>query len=113
MKKIVVAIVMLLGMVNVWVPSLATPVYAATAPKTKVLEAGEGGIKHVFELVRDIMNGAVAGGAALGVMWAGLTYLTAGDNEGKVAAAKKRLVEIFIGFLAYTLLSSASFLVFG
>ncbi len=37
----------------------------------------------------------------IGVVIAGIQYLTARDNEAQVAAAKKRLVEVVIGLVAW------------
>lgn len=100
MKKIVIAVLMILGVVNMWMTGLVESVYATDA-ETVFLH---GNMSDAFTSFRNIMDNAVAGGAALGVVWAGITYLTAGDNEGKVATAKRRLFEIFLGYLAYFLI---------
>lgn len=80
----------------------AVPVLAA-GPKTSILPANT----EVDDILKWIVNfllyglGAVA---VIGVVIAGIMYLTARDNEQQVAKAKKRLLEISIGLVAWAML---------
>lgn len=65
---------------------------------------GEGGIFSVLGWVVRILTVAVGILAVVGVSIVGVQYLTAKDNEEQVRKAKKRLVHVVIGIIAYILL---------
>ena len=46
----------------------------------------------------------IGAAAVIGVVIAGILYLTARDNEAQVAKAKTRLIEVAIGLVAWALL---------
>ena len=64
----------------------------------------DGGVVQLLLQVVDIMTAGVAILAVVGVMWAGLKYLTAGGSEEKTRIAKRRIYEIVIGIVAYVLI---------
>lgn len=70
-------------------------------------EGGDGGIYHILALVVNIFSIGVGILAVIGISWSGVQYLTAGGNEEKVTKAKRRLYEIIIGVVSYTLLWAA------
>ena len=57
-----------------------------------------------LSIVRMGMNIAMAGIAVLGtigIIWAGVMWLTAGDNAGQIAMAKKRMLQVVVGLAAF------------
>lgn len=80
--------------------------------KTNVLGSGGeycddgngGGVKHILQLVLDIMTIGIGILGVLGIVIVGIQYLTAGGNEEKTRKAKRRLLEIVIGLVAYVLI---------
>lgn len=64
------------------------------------------GIMDVLKLVLTILVYGLGVLATLGVVIAGIMYMTARDNEQQVAKAKKRLIEIVIGLIAWALMYS-------
>ena len=106
-KKIIAAIVVA---TTLCFATVATPVMATTGPDTLAVdtailhgcgdkaedENGEG-IKCLLKETLNIL--AIVAGAAgfAGIVWCGILYLTAGDNEEQVKKAKRRIFEIVIG----------------
>ena len=67
-----------------------------------VCDDGEGSsIKHILNLVIDIMTIGVGILGVVGISIVGLQYLTAGGSEEKTRKAKRRLFEIVIGLAVY------------
>ena len=109
----IMTIMMGIGMIA---PAIqAMPTYA-TAPATTFGEAAilkncdsqnddgqGGGIKCVVLLVVDILAVLVGIVGVIGIVIVGIQYLTAGGNEEQVRKAKRRLIEIVIGILAYVI----------
>lgn len=106
-KKILVAIglcgIMLAGAVS------SENVFGATqcnGVETSLVECGEnaGGINHTVQLIMD--NAVIGVGilAVIGIAVAGIQFLTAGDNAGTLAKAKKRILEIIIGLVCFVAL---------
>lgn len=62
------------------------------------------GIKRLLSLVVTVLLYGIGAAAVVGVVWAGILYLTARDNEAQVAKAKTRLVEVAIGLIAWAML---------
>lgn len=72
--------------------------------ETSIIECGGGGdagIWHILSLAINIMTIGVGILAIIGILWAGITYLTAGGSEDKVLMAKRRLSQIVIGLAAF------------
>ena len=51
------------------------------------------------------MTGAVVVAGTIGIIICGVLWMTARDNEAQVATAKRRLLEIVIGIVAWGLIS--------
>ncbi len=62
------------------------------------------GIKRLLSLVVTVLLYGIGAAAVIGVVWAGILYLTARDNEAQVAKAKTRLIEVTIGLIAWAML---------
>ena len=62
------------------------------------------GIDGLLKLVVNILLYGLGAAATLGVVIAGVLYLTARDNPQQVARAKMRLIEISIGLAAWAML---------
>lgn len=68
---------------------------------------GEGcGVYMILKLFVDILTYGIAIAATIGIVVSGITYLTARDNPSQVTKAKRRLLEIIIGLIAYLTLWS-------
>lgn len=78
-------------------------VMAADAPDTNVLK-NVNSIEDLLKLVVNILLYGLGAAATLGVVIAGILYLTARDNPQQVARAKMRLIEISIGLAAWAML---------
>lgn len=66
---------------------------------------GEGGITNIVTLVITILTGAVVVAGTIGIIFCGFIWMTARENEAQVAKAKKRMLEIVIGLVAWVLLA--------
>ncbi len=58
-------------------------------------------ISGLLKIVFNVLVYGIGAAAVLGVLIAGIQYMTARDNESQVAAAKKRLYEVVIGLIAW------------
>lgn len=77
--------------------------------ETSIIECGDddgqgSGIKHVLELVVDIMSIGIGILGVVGISIVGTQYLTAGGSEEKTRKAKRRMFEIILGLAAYALI---------
>lgn len=61
-------------------------------------------IKELLFLVLKILVYGLGVAATVGVVIAGIQYMTARDNESQVAAAKQRLLNIVIGLVAWAVM---------
>lgn len=84
------------------------PVFAAQCggADTTLVECGndEGGIWHILSLILDIMSIGIGILGVIGIMVAGIQYLTAGDKEDQAKKAKSRIYEIVLGLVFYAVL---------
>ncbi len=113
--KRVMAVVMTLGALlapMAPVVMVAEPVFAAgDCVDTNLFgcvpndEKGSG-IKKLLSLVVSVLLYGIGAMAVIGVVVAGIMYLTARDNEAQVAKAKTRLIEVVIGLIAWAALFS-------
>ncbi len=62
------------------------------------------GIEDILKLILNILVYGLGAAAVLGVIIAGIQYMTARDDVAQVAKAKKRLIEIVIGLVAWALM---------
>lgn len=67
-------------------------------------EDGEAAILMIVKLVARILIYGLGVAAVLGVVIAGIMYMTARDNEQQVAKAKMRLFEVVIGLIAWAVM---------
>lgn len=81
---------------NYWLMKLA-------AVETSVLPS-DWGIDDILKLILNIVVYGLGAAAVLGVVIAGILYMTARDNETQVATAKRRLYEIVIGLVAWAIM---------
>lgn len=112
LKRFVASVMVTLGMLMpvmpmVGVPVMATGVVEVTAVQTNLFndvpEDGSG-IMQLLNLVVKVLLYGIGAAAVIGVVWAGILYLTARDNEAQVAKAKTRLLEVSIGLIAWAML---------
>lgn len=61
-------------------------------------------IDKILKLILNILVYGLGAAAVLGVIIAGIQYMTARDDVAQVARAKKRLIEIVIGLVAWALM---------
>lgn len=76
---------------------------ACTIVETSVLP-GDMSIEDILKLVLNILVYGLGAAAVLGVIIAGIMYMTARDNEAQVAKAKTRLFEVVIGLIAWAVM---------
>ncbi len=67
---------------------------------------GDWDIEKILKLVLNVVVYGLGVAAVLGVVIAGIMYMTARDNEAQATAARKRLIEIAIGLVAWALMFS-------
>lgn len=109
LKKLVIAVVMVVGVlvpvtsVVVSEPVMADCVQTNLFGCVEVDEEGSG-IKRLLSLIVTVLLYGIGAAAVVGVVWAGILYLTARDNEAQVAKAKTRLIEVAIGLIAWAML---------
>lgn len=60
-------------------------------------------ILDLIRLVVGILTAGVVVAGTVGIIWCGFLMLSARDNEAQVAQAKKRLIDIVIGIVVFTL----------
>ena len=58
----------------------------------------------ILNLILDILSGAIAIAAVVGITVAGIQYMTSREHEEQATKAKRRIFEIVIGLVAYALL---------
>ncbi len=80
--------------------------FLADGANTSVL-TGVGSIEDLLKLVVNILVLGLGVAGVVGVVWAGILYLTARDNEQQAARAKTRLIEVAIGLVAWALMYTA------
>lgn len=74
------------------------------AVDTSVLPSSVSDIQSLLILIVKILFYGLGAAAVVGVVVAGILYLTARDNENQVTKAKTRLFEIVIGLVAWALM---------
>lgn len=66
------------------------------------------GVYTILNQVIDIMSMGIGIVGVIGITIVGIQYLTAGGNEQQTIKAKRRMLEIIIGIIAYVLLYAAT-----
>ena len=107
MKKthIFLALIALLLAVNLMF-SFSTAWADCGGASTVLVECGENenGIGHILTSVINIFSVIVGSIATVGIGIVGVQYLTAGGNEEQTRKAKRRMLEIVLGLIAFVLL---------
>ena len=57
----------------------------------------------MIKFVADILTGAVVVAGTVGLVICGVLWMTARENEAQVATAKRRMLDIVIGMVAWIL----------
>lgn len=60
-----------------------------------------GGIWGLLGIIVDVMTIVIGAAAVIGIIISGIQYMTSSGNPAAMTKAKKRLIEILIGLLAY------------
>lgn len=112
MRKIVLAILAVFIALSavLSISAFSSSAYAASCNgvETSLIECEDdgkagSGIFQILKKVLDIMTALIGVAATIGIAVAGIQYLTAGDNEGQVAKAKRRIFELVLGLVVYVL----------
>lgn len=80
---------------------LVLKILAADKVETNILPSSANSIDGILKLVLNILVYGVGVAAVIGVVIAGIMYLTARDSEAQVATAKKRLYEVVLGLILW------------
>lgn len=70
----------------------------------KDMDDPENGIMKILSLIVTVLLYGIGAAAVVGVVIAGILYLTARDNEAQVQRSKKLLFEIVLGLIAWAML---------
>ncbi len=89
----------MLGIRESWAVVVAT----LAKVETNILR-GDMDIKGLLLLVANILVYGLGVAAVIGVVWAGVLYLTARDSEAQITKAKTRLLEVAIGVVAWAVM---------
>lgn len=114
-KKFVISVMVTLGMLVPVMPVAASVPVMTDCVDTNLFgncsdgggintDSQGGGIMKLLSLVVTVLLYGIGAAAVIGVVIAGILYLTARDNEAQMAKAKTRLVEVAIGLIAWALL---------
>jgi len=66
-------------------------------------ESGDG-VYKILNIILNVLTAGVGVFGVLGLVWTGIQYMSARDNDQQLAAAKKRLLDIVIGLLIYAVM---------
>ena len=93
-----------------WTKAILTAVAETVDPNIiggGQVDVAEGqGIYDILRLIVTILTYGLGVAATIGVVIAGVMYLTAKDSPDKVAAAKKRLIEVVLGLVAWAMMAA-------
>ena len=108
-KQFVTSIMITLGLLTPVMPIVVSTPVMADCVQTNLFDCvtidDEGsGITELLKLIVKILLYGIGVAAVVGVVIAGILYLTARDNEAQVAKAKTRLIEVAIGLVAWAML---------
>lgn len=68
------------------------------------VEAAKEAIMHILKIIVSVLIYGLGVVAVAGVVVCGVLYMTARDNEAQVAMAKRRLLDVVIGLIAWALM---------
>ncbi|MBR2994160.1 hypothetical protein IKF43_02090 [Candidatus Saccharibacteria bacterium] len=83
-------------------PTSNTPTQGPTQPQTAILKVDN--IEDLLQLIVDILVIGIPILGIIGITIVGIQYLTAGGDETKTRKAKRRMLEIIIGLVAYVVI---------
>ena len=66
---------------------------------------GDDGIQQIIRLIIAILTGSIVVAGTIGLVICGVLWMTARENEQQVTTAKKRMLDIVIGVVAWVLLA--------
>lgn len=111
MRKKILAMVMAVAMIFGVVFALPQKTFAAECGgvPTSVIDcedSGEngGGIFAILLIVLNVLTFGIGIAGTLGIIIAGIMYLTARDDQGQLVKAKNMLINIVIGLVAYAVM---------
>lgn len=88
-----------------------SPAFAESETKcagvdTALIKCGdeENGIYHILGVVLNIMTIGVGVAGVLGIVISGIQYMTASGNEAQMIKAKRRIIEVIVGLVAWGLM---------
>ena len=117
MKKFIIGLaVFLIGIVSLNIPIIATAAPSAHSQTThqtntailkkcgaEASDEDGGGIMCLLKEGLNIMTYIVGALGFAAIVWCGILYLTAGDNEEQVKKSKRRIFEIVVGVALFIL----------
>lgn len=114
MKKVILFAALMFGLMGSCVPVMAdnNNNQNSSGVETAILKTcgnkaddpDGGGVMCILTSVMDVMSVGIGILGVLGITIVGIQYLTAGGNEEKTRKAKRRMLEIVIGIVAYVLI---------
>lgn len=108
-KKLLITFVVLIGFVGITSFLLTKPSLAASScggVETSILDCeseNNGAIREILWNILDILSVLIGIAGVIGIIVAGIQYMTAGSNEQQVKKSKRRLIEIVLGLAVYIL----------
>lgn len=112
-RNIAVRIFVSLAMICSTLLSIGLPQNAHADCDLMILNYNCNDVSDIGSDVVGVLRGLVMSAATVGIIICGVMWATAGDNEGRVATAKKRLFEIAIGVAVFVLFDVVSQVFFG
>lgn len=109
MKKILISVLMTVAMLALPLVRVLPAWASCGGVETNLIDCNDSGDKGeaifaILNIVVNVLSGLVMTAAVLGMIIAGIQYLSARDNEAQVVKAKSRILQIVIGIVAYMLL---------
>lgn len=85
-------------------PAFASDKCVSILPEDWCSEENGGGIKKIIKLGADILMMGIGVAATVGIVICGVQIMTARDDPAQVSKARKRMIEIAIGLVAWVLI---------
>ncbi len=85
-------------------PAFASDKCVSILPESWCDESGGGGIKEIIKLGANILMMGIGVAATVGIVICGVQIMTARDDPAQVSKARKRMIEIAIGLVAWVLI---------
>lgn len=111
MRKKILAMVMAVAMIFGVTCVLPQKTFAAECGgvETSVIDCDDGGdngggIFAILLIVLNVLTFGIGIAGTLGIIIAGIMYLTARDDQGQMVKAKNMLINIVIGLVAYAVM---------